>query len=52
MSDFLPVSMQDIMHGRQPELRESKITDHVSVKKIRNVSSDFMSLLIMRLFIE
>ena len=51
MPDILSVSVQNIVHGGQPELRESKITDFVSARKIRDVSSDFASLLIMRLYI-
>lgn len=26
MPDFLPVSLQDLMHGRQPKLRTEKIS--------------------------
>ncbi len=46
--DILPVSLQDILHSRKPELREGKISDSVSVKMIGSVSSDRKSLLILR----
>jgi len=30
MPDFLPVSLQDVLHGRQPELRKYEIIYSIS----------------------
>lgn len=48
MPDILPVGLQDVLYSGKPELREGKIIDFVPSKEIGNVSSDYESLLIMR----